>query len=38
MVKLVQKYIRKYYDFKKSKRLDLKKEDKVWVLYKNFKS
>jgi len=27
--KLVQKYIRKYYNFKKFKRLDLKERDKV---------
>jgi len=30
--------MRKYYNFKKSKGLDLKEEDKVWLLYKNFKS
>jgi len=30
--------MRKYYNFKKSKGLDLKKGDKVWLLYKNFKS
>jgi len=35
--KLVQECIRKYYNLKKSKRLDLKKGDKVWLLYKNFK-
>jgi len=35
--KLVQKYIRKYYNLKKSKELDLKEGDKVWLLYKNFK-
>jgi len=29
MVKLVQKHIRKYYDLKKSKGLDLKEGDKV---------
>jgi len=29
--------MRKYYNFKKSKGLDLKKGDKVWLLYKNFK-
>jgi len=36
-VKLVQEYIRKYYNFKKSKGLDLKEGDKVWLLHKNFK-
>jgi len=36
-VKLVQEYIRKYYNLKKSKGLDLKEGDKVWLLYKNFK-
>jgi len=35
--KLVQKRIRKYYNFKKSKGLDLKEGDKVWLLHKNFK-
>jgi len=38
IVKLVQEYIKKYYNFKKSKGLDLKEGDKVWLLYKNFKS
>jgi len=37
-MKLIQKRIRKYYNFKKFKRLDLKEGDKVWLLYKNFKS
>jgi len=36
--KLVQEHMKKYYDFKKSKGLDLKEGDKVWLLYKNFKS
>jgi len=36
-VKLVQEYIKKYYNLKKSKGLDLKEGDKVWLLYKNFK-
>jgi len=36
-VKLVQEHIRKYYNFKKSKGLNLKKGDKVWLLHKNFK-
>jgi len=35
--KLVQKRIKKYYNLKKSKGLDLKEGDKVWLLYKNFK-
>jgi len=30
--------MRKYYNLKKSKGLDLKEGDKVWLLYKNFKS
>jgi len=37
IVKLVQECIRKYYNLKKSKGLDLKEGDKVWLLYKNFK-
>jgi len=37
IAKLVQEHIRKYYNFKKSKGLDLKEGDKVWLLYKNFK-
>jgi len=37
IVKLVQKHIRKYYNLKKSKGLNLKEGDKVWLLYKNFK-
>ena len=36
-VKLVQERIRKYYNLKKSKGLDLKEGDKIWLLYKNFK-
>jgi len=36
--KLVQERIRKYYNLKKFKGLDLKEGDKVWLLYKNFKS
>jgi len=36
-VKLVQEHIRKYYNLKKSKGLDLKEGNKVWLLYKNFK-
>jgi len=30
--------MRKYYNLKKSEGLDLKEGDKVWLLYKNFKS
>jgi len=37
IAKLVQERIRKYYNLKKSKGLDLKEGDKVWLLYKNFK-
>jgi len=29
--------MRKYYNFKKSKGLDLKEGDKVWLLHRNFK-
>jgi len=36
-VKLVQECIRKYYNLKKFKGLDLKEGDKVWLLHKNFK-
>ena len=38
MAKLVQKYIKRYYNLKISKGLDLKKGDKVWLLYKNILS
>jgi len=38
IVKLVQECIRKYYNLKKFKGLNLKEGDKVWLLYKNFKS
>ena len=34
-MKLVQKYIKKYYNLKVSKGLDLKGGDKVQLLYKN---
>jgi len=37
IAKLVQEHIRKYYNLKKFKGLDLKEGDKVWLLYKNFK-
>jgi len=30
--------MKKYYNIKRSKGLDLKEGDKVWLLYKNFKS
>ena len=30
--------MKKYYNSKRSKGLDLKEGDKVWLLYKNFKS
>ena len=30
--------MKRYYDFKRFKGLDLKERDKVWLLYKNFKS
>jgi len=36
--KMVQKRIKRYYNKKRSKGPDLKKGDKVWLLYKNFKS
>jgi len=38
IVKLVYKRIRKYYNLKKFEGLDLKEGDKVWLLYRNFKS
>ena len=37
-MKLVQKYIKRYYNLKISKGLDLKEGDKVWLLYKNILS
>src|SRR6266700_6765944 len=36
--KTVQEYIKKYYNRKRSKGPALKGGDKVWLLYKNFKS
>jgi len=36
--KLVQERIKRYYNTKRSKGPDLKEGDKVWLLYKNFKS
>ena len=38
IVKVVQQKIKKYYNAKRSKGLDLKEGDKVWLLHKNFKS
>ena len=38
VAKIVQQRIKKYYDAKRSRGLDLKEGDKVWLLYKNFKS
>ena len=35
MVKLVQKYIKRYYNLKVSKGLDLKRWNIIWLLYKN---
>jgi len=36
--KLVQEQIKRYYNTRRSKGPDLKEGDKVWLLYKNFKS
>jgi len=36
--KLVQQRIKRYYNTKRYKGPDLKEGDKVWLLYKNFKS
>src|SRR6266700_343540 len=36
--KLVQEYIKRYYDKKRSKGPALKRGDKVWLLHKNFKN
>jgi len=38
IAKLVQERMRKYYNLKKSKGLNLKEGNKVWLLHKNFKS
>jgi len=38
IAKLVQERIKRYYNTKISKGPDLKEGDKVWLLYKNFKS
>ena len=37
-MKLVQEYIKKYYNLKVFKGLDLKGGDKIWLLYKNILS
>ena len=37
-MKLVQKYIKRYYNLKVFKGLDLKGKNKVWLLYKNILS
>ena len=37
-MKLVQEYIKRYYNLKVSEGLDLKRGDKVWLLYKNILS
>jgi len=38
IAELVQVRIKRYYNAKRFKGLDLKKGDRVWLLYKNFKS
>jgi len=38
IAKLVQQRMKRYYNAKRSKGPDLKEGDKVWLLYKNFKS
>ena len=38
IVKIVQQQIKKYYNAKRSRGPDLKKGDKVQLLYKNFRS
>src|ERR1700729_3755973 len=38
LAKIIQKYIKKYYNRKVSKGLNLKGGDKVWLLHKNFLS
>jgi len=38
LVKIMQERMKLYYNKKRSKRPDFKKEDKVWLLHKNFKS
>jgi len=38
LVKKIEERIKRYYNTKRSKGLDLKEGDKVWLLHKNFKS
>ena len=38
IAKGVQKRMKKYYNARRSEGPDLKEGDKVWLLYKNFKS
>ena len=38
IAKLIQEYIKRYYNKKRSKGPALKEGDKVWLLHKNFKS
>ena len=38
LVKLVKKYIKRYYNLKVFKELNLKGGNKVWLLYKNILS
>ena len=38
IAKLVQERMKRYYNARRSKGPDLKEGDKVWLLYKNFKS
>ena len=38
LVKLVQKYIKRYYNLKVFKGRDLKEKSKVWLLHKNILS
>ena len=38
VVKVIPTHIKRYYNKKKLKGPDLKKGNKVWLLYKNFKS
>ena len=38
IAKLVQIRIKRYYNAKRSKGLNFKEGDKVWLLYKKFKS
>jgi len=38
IAKLVQERMKRYYNARRSEGPDLKEGDKVWLLYKNFKS